>query len=74
MILVEREPGAFISAAVAPTADGWTVLHFSASAGPPFLMPLIHVATDDGPAEGFTVAWRIALREEVPPLDDRAQT
>lgn len=68
-----RAPSDIPHAAIAPAADGWVVYAFTAGTAAPFLAPLIGVAAEDGPYEGFDVAMRIALTEDAPDIDDCAR-
>lgn len=73
MILVARAPSTFPSAAIASRRRGWVVYAFTAGSAAPFLAPLIRVAADDGPYEGFDVATRIAMAECELDIGDCAQ-
>ena len=70
MILIEREPDGFPRAAIDQTARHWIVLRFAGASGPVFLAPAGTVAADDRKRDAnFGAAWRIAMREEVPPVE-----
>lgn len=69
VILVEREADAFPCAAIDQTARHWIVMHFTACVGPVFLSPAARVPADDRKRDAnFGAAYRVALREEIPPV------
>lgn len=74
MILTERDGDGWPHAAIDAKPGYWIIYGYTDCAGPAFLSPLRRVPADKRKRfGGFDDAWRVALDEHAPDIDDCAQ-